>query len=151
MLKIHDPASARNMSLRSPDFWLLVGGGVQPGETYEQAAVREVFEETGITEVVLGPCIWTADYTAAWHDGQPRRVIQKYFAARVPTGIPVTFAGHEPLEALTTVGYEWFTLADILDRETTESFRPPGLGGLLSALLRRGQGEDPPEPKALSI
>jgi ADP-ribose pyrophosphatase YjhB (NUDIX family) len=136
------------MKLATPDFWLLVGGGVRPGETYEQAAVREIFEETGITEVVLGPCVWTSDYTAAWHDGQPRHVIQRYFVARVPAGIPVTFDGHEALEALTTVGYEWFTLAQVLAREASEAFRPQGLGGLLGDLLTL-QLDDRVEPVPL--
>lgn len=33
------------------DAWTLVGGGVEPGESEEQAIVREIREEIGITEL----------------------------------------------------------------------------------------------------
>ena len=82
MLRIHDPAAMRSMKLPAPDFWLLPGGGVKQGEDYEDAAVREVYEETGIRDVVLGPCVWTAHYAARWwHDGRPMHVVQRYYVA----------------------------------------------------------------------
>ena len=34
------------------------GGGVEGDETREEAALRELAEETGITEVELGPVLW---------------------------------------------------------------------------------------------
>lgn len=39
-------------------FWFPTGGGLEPGETPQQAAVREVLEETG-QRIELGPEVWT--------------------------------------------------------------------------------------------
>jgi 8-oxo-dGTP pyrophosphatase MutT (NUDIX family) len=38
-----------------PSIWSLPGGRVEPGETPAEAAVRELFEETGVVAEALGP------------------------------------------------------------------------------------------------
>ncbi len=42
----------------SDDWWFTPGGGVEGDETREQAALRELAEETGITDVELGSVLW---------------------------------------------------------------------------------------------
>ncbi|MFN8411845.1 MAG: NUDIX domain-containing protein [Anaerolineales bacterium] len=42
-------------------YWTLPGGGVEGNETYEQAALREVKEETGL-DVVIGPLLFVEPY-----------------------------------------------------------------------------------------
>lgn len=38
--------------------WVTAGGGRKASETIEQCARREIAEETGFTDVVLGPVVW---------------------------------------------------------------------------------------------
>jgi 8-oxo-dGTP pyrophosphatase MutT (NUDIX family) len=135
MLRIHDPSATRGPNPITADFWLLVGGGVQPGETYEQAAYREVVEETGMRDVSIGRCLWTQEKLVTNPSGELELVVGRFFVGRVASGTPVSFTGHEPLEASTIVGYRWFSHEEILVREADETFLPPGLGGLLRDVL----------------
>ncbi|MGB3330754.1 MAG: NUDIX domain-containing protein [Thermomicrobiales bacterium] len=51
-----DVVSIERPALR--DLWVLPGGGIDPGEDPETAALRELWEETGLEGYPLGPCLW---------------------------------------------------------------------------------------------
>ena len=98
----------------APDFWQSVTGAKNtPAETFEQTAVREVFEETGID---CAPGTPLAQYLHDWrlenvYDIYPRwrhryatdvtRNTEHLFGLQVPTGTPVRLSPREHTD------YQW--------------------------------------------
>ncbi len=54
MIEASDPVNRR-----SPPWWEIPGGGVDPGEQTADTAARELWEEAGIREAAVGPVVWT--------------------------------------------------------------------------------------------
>jgi ADP-ribose pyrophosphatase YjhB (NUDIX family) len=65
-----------------------VGVGAEPGETILQAAVREVREETGFSDVEFGPVIWRSDEPLTIPSGERMMMREHYIVARCAGGEP---------------------------------------------------------------
>jgi 8-oxo-dGTP diphosphatase len=80
------------------DDWSLPKGKLDPGETWEEAAVREVREETGL-EVELGPFIDQVEYAEHGSNAnRPRRPkVVRFWAMRAVGG---TFTPHREVDAV---------------------------------------------------
>src|SRR6188472_586340 len=80
---IEEPNMVRASNLEPAIFWCTPGGGVDPRETPEEPAIRELQAETGITGVELGPCIATAGATPFYLNGNLWDCVDRYFLLRV--------------------------------------------------------------------
>ncbi|MEU8760933.1 NUDIX hydrolase [Streptomyces sp. NPDC048659] len=120
-------------------WWFTPGGGLEGDETREQAALRELAEETGITEVELGPVLWRR-YCSFPFDGRRWNQDEWYYLARTAQTV-TDLAGLTELEARSVAGLRWWTSAEL--SAARETVYPDRLAELLRTLLDEGPPSAP--------
>jgi 8-oxo-dGTP pyrophosphatase MutT (NUDIX family) len=125
-------------SLQGDGAWFTIGGGVEAGETWLEAAAREIIEETGITAFELGPIVWAREGVLEIPD--PVVFDERYVVARCDGAEP-SRDGWNAVENELIDDIAWWTLPDL--RATAERVFPPGLAQHLPPILA---GTYPPKP-----
>ena len=127
-------------SAETGSIWVPPGGGLNEGESYEEAALRELWEETGLQDVTLSSRVWLRSHKAEF-SGVVYDVLENYFVCRVNKHDPGAHVNPDEVERASLLGSEWWSLEEL--QVSKEVFVPRRLGELLPPLIR---GEFPAKP-----
>jgi 8-oxo-dGTP pyrophosphatase MutT (NUDIX family) len=123
------------------DLWATPGGGIEPGESRESAIRRELYEEVGLRNPVVGPPIWTRTHFFSFPSGFSGQQ-ETFFLVAAPeqNGPPALSA--EELLAEGVNGQRWWTLAELNEAKDVR-FAPTRLPELYETLMTNVPPEEP--------
>jgi 8-oxo-dGTP pyrophosphatase MutT (NUDIX family) len=116
--------------------WVTPGGGVDPGESHEEAAVRELYEETGLRIKDLGAAVWSLDFDVVWDDADHDTGHAEYYVVRTTRFEPAR-EHWTAEERVDTLDVRWWSLDQL--RATSEPLEP----SQLTELVARHRYEQP--------
>jgi 8-oxo-dGTP pyrophosphatase MutT (NUDIX family) len=110
-------------------FWATPGGGLDPGESYEQAACRKLLEEVGLRIADPGPQVARRETILQMPDGDMAHADERFFLVRAD-GLAPSQEGWTDLEREVMTEHRWWTQAEL--RATGEQVWPENIADMLA-------------------
>lgn len=108
--------------------WITPGGGVDPGEDHRTAALRELYEETGLSlDDVDGP-VFGEDFVVEWDDADHDTGHVEFYVAHTLAFEPSEEHWTDD-ERVDVLAHRWWSVDDL--EATTEPYEPRHLPDLV--------------------
>ena len=111
-------------ALDGRDYWATPGGGLEEGETFEAAAIRELHEETGLHVDAVGTSVAERNFSMMLPSGETVLSVERYFVVRAD-GERLTRDGWTADEVRVMTEHKWGSIAEL--KETAETVWPENL------------------------
>ncbi|MGY3142790.1 8-oxo-dGTP pyrophosphatase MutT (NUDIX family) [Ewingella americana] len=99
-------------------YWATPGGGLEPNESFEQAAMRELQEETGLTVGSVGQQVASRNFTMMLPSGETVVADERFFI--IPTEIvDIDNLGWTANEKEVIGNHHWWTIEELKHSDET--------------------------------
>lgn len=113
--------------------WITPGGGVEDHESHQEAAIRELFEETGLRIEDVGESIWSVEGQSIFNDGHVQSTYSEFFVVKTSSFV-VTNENWMENEFVDITDVRWWTLDELAT--SGEKYSPEPLLEIIQHALK---------------